>query len=347
MLALLAGLALPLAGCAAHLGSNSGEPLAPDSILVCDRAYEPTFVDLVDSARERIDIVQWELLDGVATDEIIEVLGAAADRGLAIRVLLDEEISDNHTGVDRLLARGVNAKLDNNASVRVHAKMVVADGEQTLLGSTNWSTASIDYNHECNVKLKNSGSASYLVAWIDQLWKDSSLRQPPALEQSNDARHRALVNDGLLSHLLEHIEAASESIDFTMYATYLQPSDPSAPAMQVFAALASAASRGVLVRGVADWSDWNPGNNESNQDAVNWLETRGVDMRWEQPDVLTHAKAFRIDDGLQIQTANVSSGGLAYNHEAGAWVTETSVREDFQQWFDALWADSQDTPPAR
>jgi len=333
-------------GCGPSQSSELDEEPA-DSVLICDRSYEPTFQDLVENAEERIDIVQWELLDGVATDEVIELLGQAADRGIAVRVLLDEDIEENQQGVERLVARGVEARLDNHASARVHAKLVITDGEQALVGSTNWSTASIDYNLECNLRLRNTASASYLLAWVDQLWADSSQRQAPELKQADEDNHLVLVDDALLPHLLDRIEQASEHIDFTMYATYLQPDNITAPAMQVFSALAAAASRGVPVRGVADWSDWNPDNNESNQNAVAWLEMRGVDMRWELPDVLMHAKAFHIDHGLQIQTANVSSGGLAYNHEAGAWVTEPSVQDDFSQWFENLWTSSEDEAPNR
>ena len=91
------------------------------------------------------------------------------------------------------------------------------------------------------------------------------------------------------------------------------------------------------VRGVAEWSDWQLDNDERNNDAVVWLEERGVDMRWERADRITHAKAYLIDDALQIQSANISTSGFSLNHEVGAWTDLAQPVADFEQWFDALW----------
>jgi len=63
-------------------------------------------------------------------------------------------------------------------------------------------------------------------------------------------------------------------------------------------------------------------------------------MRWDDPDSNMHAKTFRIDGGLQVQSANVSSGGLSQNHEAGAWTDDAQILQDWQDWFDGLWEES-------
>jgi phosphatidylserine/phosphatidylglycerophosphate/cardiolipin synthase-like enzyme len=102
-----------------------------------------------------------------------------------------------------------------------------------------------------------------------------------------------------------------------------------------------------MVRGVADYSDWNHSNNESNQDAVQWLRARGVEVRWEDAQTTTHAKIFRIDDGLQVQSANISSGGFQWNREVGGWSNHEGVIEAASLWFEGLWSASTLETPSR
>ncbi len=245
----------------------------------------------------------------------------------------------------RLVNAGVDARLDEDTDEKVHAKLLVADDDVALVGSTNWSASAIDANRECNLLLTGGATPEYLAAWHDDLWDRPGVRTPPDVEQPDDAVTIALTDDALLPALLASIGAAEERIDFTLYATFLQPTNLDAPAMQVFGALGDAASRGVDVRGVADWSDWNSGNNDSNDEAVDWLEARGVRMRWDEPGVNMHAKAWLMDDVVQIQTANVSSSGFLYNREAGATTTDAEVVEDLAGWFQGLWDESTEQPP--
>ena len=103
------------------------------------------------------------------------------------------------------------------------------------------------------------------------------------------------------------------------------------------------------MRGVAEWSDWQYDNNERNIDAVEWLEERGVDMRWEDPEVITHAKAFLVDNAVQIQSANISTSGFTRNREVGAWTDLSTPVGAFEQYFETLWSASTDesTPLGR
>jgi phosphatidylserine/phosphatidylglycerophosphate/cardiolipin synthase-like enzyme len=317
---------------------DDGPP--PDIELACDRDYYPTVRAVIEAAQERIDVAQWEFFSSTSTNRLVAILNNAVERGVDVRVLLDESVEQNETALQLFAAYGIEASLDSSTNRNVHVKMLVADGSNAVIGSTNWSSAALDDNRECNLVLRAGKAPHYFDAWFAQLWADSGGRDSPELDQGQGVPGLGLINDDLLPHLLARIEEASEAIDFTLYATYLQPNNLSAPAMQVFSALADASARGLPVRGVADFTDWNPENNESNQEAVSWLRDRGVTMRWDDPDSNMHAKTFRIDGGLQVQSANVSSGGLAQNHEAGAWTDDAQVLQDWQEWFDGLWEES-------
>ena len=334
---------LPATACDLAPGA---EPEPERVELVCDRDYMPALEILVDGATETLKVVQWEFFASHTTNDLIELLGDSAANGVEVQLLLDESIEENLQAVERFQNVGVDAQLDSSSSDNVHAKMIVADGTFAMLGSTNWSRAAIEDNRECNLIIREGGAPAFLDAWFDQLWSNSSDRTPADIEQADCAPAAAYVYDQILETLVPRIDAASSSIDFTLYATYLQPSNPDAPAMQVFRALTRATDRGVTVRGVADWSSWNPSNNASNDDAVDWLEDRGVEMRWDDPEVNMHAKAFRIDSGLQIQSANISTGGLSGNHEVAAWTMDSTALEDYSNWFEELWDTSTESPAA-
>lgn len=340
------------------LGSTGCEPRdigEPDPIdgepeevrLVCDQEYLAALTELVESAEQQLSIVQWELFQGEATGAVLNRLGEAADRGVHVQVLLDDDIEENADGVQWMLDRGIDAHLDQDEDVRLHAKMLIADSEMLLIGSTNWSNSSIRRNRECNLLAQRPQSAAYLREWFEALLVNPGNRQPPAAVQDNSGDFLVVVDDQLLEKLLEQLNSAQSRVDFTLYATYLQPGNLASPAMQLFSALTDAADRGVPVRGIADWSDWNHSNNDSNQDAVNWLRARGVDIRWEDAETTTHAKIFRIDDGAQVQSANISSGGFRWNREAGGWTKSPSVLDDIDSWFEALWAESTVAPVGR
>lgn len=345
---LLLVLALATSGCAGTSGTTDAtSTVSSDEVrLICDQDYMEAFTELVNSAEDEVLILQWEFFGGEATAELIEVMAAAVERGVHVQVLLDDDIDENADAIQWMTTRGIDAILDFDASTRLHAKMVLKDSDTVMLGSTNWSNPSIRSNRECNVVAHRPEATAYLKDWYQSLKTNPGDREPPQLSQSS-LDFTALVDDQLLSHLLDEIDSAESSIDFTLYATWLQPNNASAPAMQVFEALAAATERGVAVRGVADYSDWNNDNNDSNEDAVQWLRARGVEMRWEDAETTTHAKVFRIDTGLQLQSANISSGGLRWNREVAAWTTHEHVIRDITLWFEDLWGSSTLLTPER
>jgi len=310
---------------------------------VCDRGYAPTMQALAEEATHDLRVAQWELFESSATDRAVDALIAASDRGVDVRVMLDETIDDNAVAVARFVDAGIDARFDGSSD-KLHVKMLIADGTTALVGSTNWSSSAIEINRECNLRVRGN-AAAYLAAWYDDVWDDPNDRHPPASSQDPDASTLALADDALLPALLSHIEGATRRVDFTLYATYLQPSNLDSPAMQVFGALADAAARDVPVRGVVDWSGWNQTNNESNTQAVLWLRARGVEIRWDRASINMHAKAFAMDDVVQIQSANVSTSGFELNREAGAWTVQESVVEDFDDWYAGLWDESTPDPP--
>jgi cardiolipin synthase len=94
----------------------------------------------------------------------IEVLGAAAARGVDVRLLLPGS-SDlpviRHAGhgyFDALLSRGVRI-FEYGAAV-LHAKTLVADGFVSVVGSTNLDFRSFRFNAECNLVILDEATGA-------------------------------------------------------------------------------------------------------------------------------------------------------------------------------------------
>jgi cardiolipin synthase len=123
----------------------------------------------------------------------IEVLGAAAARGVDVRLLLPGA-SDvpviRHAGhgyFDALLSKGVRI-FEYGAAV-LHAKTLVADGFVSVVGSTNLDFRSFRFNAECNiVVLDEATGASMAAAFEEDLAHSEEIR--PELWRRRGLAHR-------------------------------------------------------------------------------------------------------------------------------------------------------------
>jgi cardiolipin synthase len=123
----------------------------------------------------------------------IEILGAAARRGVDVRLLLPGQ-SDlplvRHAGhgyFDALLERGV--RLFEYKSSVLHAKSLVADGFVSVVGSTNLDVRSFRFNAECNLLILDETVGSGMErAFAEDLSHSEEIR--PETWRRRGVRHR-------------------------------------------------------------------------------------------------------------------------------------------------------------
>jgi cardiolipin synthase len=75
-----------------------------------------------------------------------QALVSAAERGVAVQVILPSGSSANAQGISTITAAGV--KVEEDSQLYMHAKMMVADGKTGFVGSENFSSTSLDSNRE-------------------------------------------------------------------------------------------------------------------------------------------------------------------------------------------------------
>lgn len=100
---------------------------------------------------------------------LVEELIDAAERGVAVRVVLeDRKLSENYRAYSMLQAAGIEVRFDGPASL-LHSKLIVIDGHICIVGSTNWSRAALRDNHEVALLVESRELARELLATFDDI----------------------------------------------------------------------------------------------------------------------------------------------------------------------------------
>ena len=99
----------------------------------------------------------------MASDDITNALVAAAKRGVKVDITMTAN-SDYDSDFDDIVAAGGHVSLykDDDTSLYIHAKAIVADGTNAYVGSINFSNASMNENRELGFLTTSSGIVSGL-----------------------------------------------------------------------------------------------------------------------------------------------------------------------------------------
>ena len=132
------------------------------------RAIERSYLDALEGARERFDLVSPYFYPGTT---FRRALKDAARRGVRVRLLLQGKLDYRFAGLaasvlyDELLKRGVH--IYEYTPAFLHAKIALADGDWATVGSTNIDPLSLLLNLEANVVVSNADFSRTLAAAFD------------------------------------------------------------------------------------------------------------------------------------------------------------------------------------
>ncbi len=322
-------------------GSSSGSAGFPDGDhieTVNNAAYYENALKLINTAEKRLDVVQFEVKPkGTLVGNLIAAIEQAHDRGVAVRVLLDDEITDNEEVRKRLAAKGVPAKLDSKAK-RTHCKLIYAD-KAFIVGSTNWSQTSIAKNNEANLLVRHKLSRDKVGAYIDKLWTDTTTTIQTSLSTSKIGA--VYTDKGYQKVASKLIEKAKSHIELVAYGMNLDPKFTTGPVRDTAKLLGEAVKRGVKVRVLLDQSPWSAITTSINKTALAELAKLGVKVgRLDTEEIITHAKVLIVDDAVVLGTNNWGMGGFEFYHEVGLRTHEEKVVGALLTYFDGIWEDS-------
>ena len=146
-----------------------------------DLVWSPTnagasTLSVINGATDTLAVENEEMDDQAVTG----ALAAAAGRGVDVTITMTAN-PDWDSAFSQLAAAGVHIRLypDNSGALYIHAKAIVADvgraGQQALIGSQNFSVASLDYNRELGIITRDPAA----VAAISQTLADDYASAAP------------------------------------------------------------------------------------------------------------------------------------------------------------------------
>ncbi|MFJ4657120.1 phosphatidylserine/phosphatidylglycerophosphate/cardiolipin synthase family protein [Nocardia sp. NPDC088792] len=262
--------------------------------------------DLISSAHTSLDMTMYEFADATALNAVI----ADQQRGVQVRVLLDQDFAGRKTNLDtmnQLTAAGIAAKWAPT-NVIVHQKTIVVDGALAAIGTGNLTSRYYSTSRD---------------AWIF----DSSAPQVAAVESTFDADFSAADNNelgsatqaeglvwspGAQQPMVTAIESARTSVDFSSE----ELADPA-----IIDALAADARRGVNCRIVmTDSASWKTGFGK--------VSAAGCQVHVYAADasLYIHEKQILTDGtDLTIGSQNASAGSLNRNRELSVQLTTATT----------------------
>jgi len=137
------------------------EPFSPSKgigLLWSDDNARADMAGFIDGAKSSLDIQNPKFMDGTILDRVL----MARDRGIRIRMLFGGrhgttpgDVVDTFSSLRILQRAGI--KIHRQKDPKLHAKLMVADGERALVGSQNIDRVAFDFRRELSVVVSAPG----------------------------------------------------------------------------------------------------------------------------------------------------------------------------------------------
>lgn len=151
--------------------------------VIRDEEFLTVAEPMILEARRQIDICTYKFEmsgrpEAKGLNCLIQGLYAAQSLGISVRVLLN--IMARRSGLSRLNLNAGRVLQGHKIDVRYlpdnrcqHAKILIVDKCQGIIGSHNWSVRSGIENFEVSVAFNHAGLLATPQAWFEKLWKTS------------------------------------------------------------------------------------------------------------------------------------------------------------------------------
>jgi hypothetical protein len=157
---------------------TAGPVLAAEISYIPARDYGATLISRINSAKHSVSVYLYlfALYPGRAssqTTQIADALADAAQRGVAVEVVLDKSALsegrpdamevDNRAACRYLASRSVRVFVEDTVAI-LHAKAVVIDSETVIAGSANFSESAMESNFEVSLLVQSRETAMAILA---------------------------------------------------------------------------------------------------------------------------------------------------------------------------------------
>jgi phosphatidylserine/phosphatidylglycerophosphate/cardiolipin synthase-like enzyme len=161
-----------------HVPPSFASP-AEEVQLVTDARYFEVAKKMIQEAKSSLRVMMFEMgyyekYPNTPSNLLIKELIEAKKRGVKVEVILEvregkERTTDRNRQTGKILSEGGVEVTYDPLFKTMHAKSLVADGEWTLIGSTNWVFSSLTNNNEVSVLIKSKDVAKALIDYFNQV----------------------------------------------------------------------------------------------------------------------------------------------------------------------------------
>jgi hypothetical protein len=149
-----------------------------------DRSYFGIAHSLISKAETSVDVILYQSrfyfhYPLSASNTLLADLAEAGDRGVRVRAVIEQadwnpENSEENRDVWNVLRQSKIDLYFDPVGTTSHSKLVIIDGRQVILGSTNWSHYSLDENNEASIVIESNRVAGSFRKYFGRLVDRSS-----------------------------------------------------------------------------------------------------------------------------------------------------------------------------
>lgn len=297
-----------------------------------NRQYVPVFYQLVDNAETEILISHFEFKWSSGTKKLVKHLIRAKERGVKIKILLDDGISFNSNAVKKFKFFGFDAKLDSERIVN-HTKLVVADGKDVLLGSTNFSSSSLYYNNEADIMIEDKKLAGIFEKYFNSLYSNRKFRTRILKNVKFDTAV-PFFNKQYYDKVYETLKTAKHRIYIVLYGIYLDPKyKDNNYVLNLVNVLVDKRKQGVDVKVLLEKSSYDDNLNRINENTIDYLNEHGIASRFDSPDTITHAKVIVVDNKAILGSSNWGYGPFFNYASCSLLLKDKAIAKHYAKYF--------------
>lgn len=180
MLAMVLSISIPRLALAGEQTFELVESFPAETVLDLSdvRNTEQVWLEMINGAKKTIDIEQFYFATraGEPMDKVIEALERAADRGVVVRIITEENFRKETTSSCERLTKKKNVtwkwiSIFKDLGGIQHGKFFVVDGDNVYMGSANFDWRAIKHISEMGVHVRHAECGKMVEDLFNLDWK--------------------------------------------------------------------------------------------------------------------------------------------------------------------------------
>jgi len=267
----------------------------------------------------------------ITLESVGEALVQAKQRGVDVRVIMDDECAAKAGSQYSKLAQLGLVKTDHSSSNFMHNKFMVIDSQFVWTGSTNFTDRGVHYNNNNSILINSKKLAQDYTTEFMEMWQDDEFgaKSPPNTPYPDVKVNDAVIEcyfapeDGVEQEIMAELSSAKNSIYF---ATFTFTSDP------IEKVLLTKHSQGIEIKGIYE------ARQKSQYCSYEPLLGGGAQVIWDGSSYTMHDKFFIIDEGTVITGSfNPTKHANTSNDENILIIHNSQLASLYYSQFNSMW----------